>query len=198
MSITIIECLKKFATPLGGMEFGLRISGRELTYADVLRIMDVEPALWHTLLKGAVLACNDSSAVFMEWPRITQHTITAPFRCALTGTNELAGVKPNPKAFNIDSEHEVVITPNLSGDAMLVIPSLQAKRDYSHLRAFLENCTDQRLIEIYWKNTANQIRQAVKRTGYTWVSTHGLGIPWLHIRISTVPKYYVHGAYLQD
>ena len=28
-----------------------------------------------------------------------------------------------------------------------------------------------------------------------WLSTHGLGIPWLHIRIDTIPKYYSYKNY---
>jgi uncharacterized protein DUF6940 len=28
-----------------------------------------------------------------------------------------------------------------------------------------------------------------------WVSTAGMGVPWLHVRLDTRPTYYRHAAY---
>ena len=29
----------------------------------------------------------------------------------------------------------------------------------------------------------------------TWVSTSGLGVSWLHVRLDRLPKYYTHAPY---
>ena len=31
-----------------------------------------------------------------------------------------------------------------------------------------------------------------------WLSTAGMGVPWLHVRLDSRPKYYAFGPYRDD
>ena len=46
----------------------------------------------------------------------------------------------------------------------------------------------------FWKRVAEVSRKQMKKFKKVWVSTHGLGVPYLHVRISDSPKYYFSEA----
>ena len=41
------------------------------------------------------------------------------------------------------------------------------------------------------------LQQTLERRGasLTWLSTEGSGVPWLHVRMDSSPKYYHYDAY---
>lgn len=79
----------------------------------------------------------------------------------------------------------VSVFKNLDGDALLVIPCDKDK-DYGHLVSFTASAPKQLQIEL-WR----EVFAIVKRDAQAaYVSTHGLGVPWLHVRIESTPKYY--------
>jgi hypothetical protein len=74
---------------------------------------------------------------------------------------------------------------NLDGDALLVIPCDKDK-DYGHLVSFTTSAPKPLQIEL-WR----EVFAVVKRDAQAaYVSTHGTGVPWLHVRIESTPKYY--------
>ena len=82
---------------------------------------------------------------------------------------------------------------NLSGDALLVVPvPVQTKkRNFTTLKDFMDTAsvTQQKR---FWKEVAKQIKELTKNGDKKyWVSVHGLGVPYLHVRICTKPKYYI-------
>lgn len=80
---------------------------------------------------------------------------------------------------------------SLGGDAVLIAPS--ATGDYPHLAAFLRAAP------------ADQIDGFFQAIGHAiaswsgpeppWLSPAGMGVPWLHARLDTRPKYFRHAAY---
>jgi len=50
-------------------------------------------------------------------------------------------------------------------------------------------------VEEFWKIVAEQYEVAINEVPI-WLSTHGLGVYWLHVRIDTYPKYYHYQPYL--
>ncbi len=88
----------------------------------------------------------------------------------------------------------MVSFPNLSGDALLIVPTPQGPLDaYAHLGEFLRRAPPaqrQALFQIsaqlMEKNIADQP---------DWLNTAGGGVDWLHIRIDTHPKYILHPPY---
>ena len=83
--------------------------------------------------------------------------------------------------------------PNLSGDTVLVVPTPVTGQTYTTLREFLQHApaAQQRAL---WKEVARQARAAMRKHSRVWISTHGLGVAFLHVRICSHPKYYNHSA----
>ncbi|NET03501.1 MAG: hypothetical protein F6K16_01925 [Symploca sp. SIO2B6] len=149
-----------------------------------------------------VLAKIPYPAFFWETPPITQNTLEQKFEFVAINSPTLANVPPEPDAFAEHIGHSlntdlVKAFPNLGGDALLIAPcqnSLQA--NYVHLAKFVR-CAPKQQIDKFWKTigyTLEQILQA-RDPHPLWVSTCGLGVYWLHVRIDSFPKYYQHTPY---
>ena len=83
----------------------------------------------------------------------------------------------------------VVAFDNLTKDTRLVVPIPRKNREYTSIKLFMDNAL---LIQqiAFWKRVAIEIELMLEKYGKVWVSTHGLGVPYLHIRIAIHPKYY--------
>jgi hypothetical protein len=47
----------------------------------------------------------------------------------------------------------------------------------------------------FWKKVGEIAGNALGQDAPTWMSTHGGGVPWLHMRFDPAPKYYHHEAF---
>jgi hypothetical protein len=84
---------------------------------------------------------------------------------------------------------------NLSGDAVLVAPIPEAGVDGAHLAAFLRTAPES-AAEALWIAVSEAVATwRLQRRQPVWVSTSGLGVPWLHVRLDGTPKYYSHRPY---
>ena len=115
-------------------------------------------------------------------------------------SKKLNGLKQDyrPFAKQIKDSNNMYVTSfyNLSGDAMLVVPMPRSDgRSYATLKEFMDNAT---MIQqkIFWKEVAKQIEKMLKNNDKLWVSTHGLGVSYLHVRICKIPKYYITKSFV--
>ena len=96
-------------------------------------------------------------------------------------------------AFNrhIKNSRDKYVTsfPNISGDALLVVPMPRLNKNFATLKDFMENASDLQQRN-FWKHVAYCAKQRMKTRSHIWISTSGLGVPYLHVRISDTPKYY--------
>ena len=82
---------------------------------------------------------------------------------------------------------------NLSGDSLLVIPIPKKNKDFTTMKDFCDNAsiTQQRQ---FWKQVAIEIENILNVNGVgndkIYVSTHGLAVPYFHLRLDKKPKYY--------
>lgn len=60
----------------------------------------------------------------------------------------------------------------------------RACKNYATLKDFIDNTLPNQQKE-FWKFVSQTIRKCMKKHDTLWVSTHGLCVPYLHIRIST-------------
>lgn len=75
---------------------------------------------------------------------------------------------------------------------MLVIPMPARGKNYATLRDFIDNSPEIQQQE-FWKHVAYVAYVAknfMNKHGKVWISVHGLGVYYTHVRISTIPKYY--------
>ena len=85
---------------------------------------------------------------------------------------------------------------NLGGDATLVVPApSEDPRGYPHLAAFLR-AAPRAQAHALWQTVGGAVETWLLTRGRTvWVSTAGLGVSWLHVRLDTRPKYVKWPAY---
>ena len=147
----------------------------------------------------ALLADAPYSAFRWETPPITLSSADRPFEFALLDSPELE-TEPDPDAFvehfSSRSGEDVVSFPNLSHDAVLVVPRpLGQPSAYGHIAAFVREAPEAQK-HLLWRLVGNLMEQQLGPDA-VWLSTAGAGVSWLHVRIDQRPKYYGHAPYRQ-
>jgi hypothetical protein len=96
---------------------------------------------------------------------------------------------PNTNTFSLSKTLSKAI-PNLGGDCVLVVPPNDG-RNYAHFARFCQHASLSTK-KAFWKKVAESIEKFVKTTKLdkVYVSTHGNGVAWLHVRICKSPKYF--------
>ena len=87
-----------------------------------------------------------------------------------------------------------------SNSLLKSIPSLGNISSYAHLASFIRNspCSQANFL---WQKVAVVMNEKLMALGghqKVWISTSGLGVAWLHVRLDTVPKYYNWEPYQMD
>lgn len=78
---------------------------------------------------------------------------------------------------------------NKSGDTLLVVPMPRLHRRFTTIKDFIDNASEKHQID-FWKRVAAEIENMLTIHDEVYVSTHGLGVSYFHLRICTIPKYY--------
>jgi hypothetical protein len=86
-------------------------------------------------------------------------------------------------------EKYAISFPNLSGDTTLVIPIPRKIKKFTNLFYFMNKASEIQKREL-WKKVALEANKMLKDNDNIWISTHGLGVNYLHVRICNNPKYY--------
>jgi hypothetical protein len=170
---------------------------RALTFAEVIAAWRDDAAF--RAFTCATLAAAPYPAFFWEMPPIRRGHADRPYECMLIRSDALARMAPDVDAFaaQFKATGTLVATfPNIGGDAILVAPEqIAAPASYAHLAAFLRTAPmgqQHQLFEALGHAIEGFLRDHDRRI---WISTSGLGIAWLHIRLDAVPKYYQYQPY---
>lgn len=144
------------------------------------------------------LAEFESAAFYWELPPITRSTIGDAAEFVLIEAPALEGMPveraPFSAYFDEAPGEDVIVFPNLGGDAVLVVPCPRGPDEhYPHLAAFLRNAPQQQ-VRALWLTTAREMLQSTGERPI-WLSTAGGGVVWLHIRLDSRPKYYSYAPY---
>jgi hypothetical protein len=117
---------------------------------------------------------------------------------AVTESTALARARTDPSTFSQafrDAGARVATFANLGGDAILVAPHPTHAPDSPHLAAFVRSAPEG-VIDALWCAVAVAMRDwLATRRRPVWVSTSGLAVPWLHVRLDRAPKYYSYRTY---
>ncbi|WP_157596385.1 DUF6940 family protein [Plesiocystis pacifica] len=124
------------------------------------------------------------------WETSASQTGAERFEERIIPAPGLARAPADSSAFVAHLGAGVVAFDNLRGDSRLVAPPDEG-RDYGHLGAFLDHAGG-RLQHALLRYLALEILAwwADPDRGALWVSTHGMAVPWLHLRLDPRPKYY--------
>ncbi|MEO0341482.1 MAG: hypothetical protein AAF242_20010 [Bacteroidota bacterium] len=175
-------------------QYQIRRAETWLSFSEVIQLWQVDLSfrIWYT---DQLNNCP-FEAFFWEHPPITITDLEKDYEFVLIKSTGLLGLKANPRPFQsfFKNKSLVVDFPNLRGDAHLVVPGpIEGHADYTHLACFLRSATEDQ-IDQFWQ-TVGDIFRANINIEPTWLSTHGLGVAWLHVRIDRYPKYYHHASY---
>lgn len=145
----------------------------------------------------STLKSHASRAFFWECISVTSATIhTTQFEFVILPAKGLMDLLPDQESFAsqfIRGIDGIASFASLSGDAMLVAPCpLEGVRTtvYVHIASFMRLAPREQAVKLLSTMAARVLHQVDKSTGRLWLSTSGLGISWLHIRLDSRPKYY--------
>lgn len=131
-----------------------------------------------------------------ETPALTAATAGRPFELVLVDSPEI-DLAPDPRDFQERFEADpadVLVFDNLGGDAAMIVPRPRAGAPgYAHIAGFLRHAPLEQQLAL-WRTVGEA---ALARLGDrpAWLNTAGGGVPWLHVRLDSRPKYYVFDAY---
>jgi len=140
-------------------------------------------------------------AFFWETPPVTRETLDRPFEFVLVQAPSLLQLRPDVSAFKSHfSSHAsaaVLRFPNLGGDALLIVPApLAVESCYTHLASFLRSAPRSQ-VDLFWRTVSLAMGDRISSEPI-WLSTAGMGVSWLHLRLDSGPKYYRYQPYRRD
>jgi|SaaInlV_200m_DNA_4_1039719.scaffolds.fasta_scaffold09687_2 hypothetical protein len=85
--------------------------------------------------------------------------------------------------------------PNINRSAILCVPMPRKNKNFTTMKDFIDNASVSQQKE-FWKYVAIEIEEQLLHHKRLYISTHGHGVPYFHLRIEPVPKYYVTKDYI--
>lgn len=174
--------------------YKLQQDGKPLSFRDTIRQMETSPE-FRTFFTTLLQECS-YKAFFWEVKPVRKEKLDQPFEFVLVDGPMLATLKADPSPFEeyLDEKEEVVSFSNLRGDARLVVPvDVSRPANYCHLADFVRKAPAEQ-VEKFWQRVALEYKNAIGEKT-KWLSTSGLGVYWLHVRIDSTPKYYRYQEY---
>lgn len=183
------------ATPLPGSA-GLALEARRgderLSRRAFFEGLRDEPAL-RAALSEAIRA-SGLPAVAWETAPLSRASAERPMEQLVLPHPALARAVPDPSPF---AEHlaqgtsEVRWFTNFGGDAQLVVPCApRPESPYGHLVTFLAAAPSAQR-DALWQVVGKLACEHLARSeAPLWVSTAGMAVSWLHVRLDLRPKYY--------
>lgn len=144
----------------------------------------------------AGLAAIPFAGYCFETPPLTQSILNSPFECVFVESPTLARLEADAQPFreHFRKAQGSVAFPSLGKDALLVAPCpVSDSTCYTHLACFVRSAAKTETYQL-WRTVALGLDGRLANTPL-WLSTAGLGVSWLHVRLDTRPKYYRHRPY---
>lgn len=137
--------------------------------------------------------------IFWEFPPYNSrtHNNLAEFVFVKAPKFNLSNSESFLEYFQNKNEGDVIIFKNLSKDTDLITVVSHNGRNnvYSDIMKFMRDGNNNIKHDLL-KTIGNEMLKHTKSHENIYLSTHGFGVPWLHIRIGKFPKYYSLVEYL--
>lgn len=146
-------------------------------------------------LWSAALRALPYPAYCWECPPLSAATAARAYECVIVESPLLQHSRADaqPFAAHFRAGEAAVAFANLGGDTTLIAPSPAPTGDFAHLARFMATA-EAAQIHALWALVGERAERAAKH-GPVWLSTAGLGVAWLHVRIDPRPKYYRYLPY---
>jgi|EP00927_Polykrikos_kofoidii_P075072 hypothetical protein len=162
----------------------------QLTWAEVIELWSADENF--TLFYIGTLASSPYNAFFWECPSTTASRAGDPFQ-HVTIRNPNGFPPADPTTFKAlrNCTEGATSFPSLGGDATLISPCQEGPQDaYGNIAVFVRKASEKQKLAL-WKELSKTMSRVLAERGPkpTWLSTEGNGVPWLHIRLDSRPKY---------
>lgn len=173
----------------------ISIEGKRLSFREVFELWQTDNDF--TDFYAAGLLHKTGNSFFWEHPPLFTEDLDNEYEVTLRKAKSFDRKKLNEDAFreHFEEGKEVVAFDNLGKSARLVVPvKIKEGETYKHLGAFLQNGSPSQIMSLF-KETGIQIDKELRSGKQIWLSTAGLGVSWLHVRLDIYPKYYKTNKY---
>lgn len=175
--------------------FQILENNRVLTFREVIEHWQYNASF--RLFYNDILQEVPFMGFFWEHKAVTQNNLDQTYEFVIVGTPAFQGKQVDKVSFKnyFSSSQTIVDFPNLGKTAHLVVPSPSGvpSETYIHLAAFIRNAPISQLHD-FWQHLGFILMQHINDKP-TWLSTSGLGVYWLHVRLDQRPKYYTYLPY---
>lgn len=189
--------ISKIESTNRNLRFGIEENGSPISNYRFLELLIDSPE-FRTYYNKLLSECR-YEAFFWENRPVNKQNINEPYECNLVKSSFLSKQAPDLQAFDeyLKSDQSIVTFPNLGRDAQLIVPCPKnTNNTYTHIGTFVRGADDEQIQQL-WKIAGQQMLLEIG-TAPKWLSTSGLGVFWLHIRIDLRPKYYQTEDYKLD
>lgn len=169
-------------------------AGKPASYVSVMNALATSVGVRRCLLD--LLALAPFEAFFWEVVPVCLRSRERPFEFVVLPAPALVGVSPEPQVFAelFQLDTSVVSFRNLSKDAQLIAPCPRAAATvYPHVATFVRQAPLDQRHELFAR-IGTVVSESLSEHPL-WLSTSGLGVYWVHVRLDSRPKYYQFPEY---
>ncbi|UZR96178.1 DUF6940 family protein [Chondrinema litorale] len=184
-----MEVVKEFLEPGRVKKYKFTHEGKILSFKEVINLMATSVD-FRNLLTDVLVKCP-FKGYYWEVKPITAQLLNTEFEFVAVNSNTLPNIIADKSPFlkYFATDKQVVTFPNLRGDAQLVVPiDISDDFHYAHMADFVRNAPPEQVDEM-WQLVTKEYSKLIGESP-RWLSTAGLGVSWLHVRIDSTPKYY--------
>ena len=179
----------------GITKYRIKMEGTRMSYREW--ISNIAESLEFIRFYSGILEKSDCEGFFWEVKPVSSDRLDEEFEFVLVESNRLTSIEADDQSFKEHFiEGETVVTfLNLGKDARLVVPTARGEKGaYAHLAQFLRSAPRNQVND-FWQKIGMEYMKSIGEKN-TWLSTAGLGVHWLHVRIDSQPKYYRFDEYI--
>ncbi|MGK0388424.1 MAG: hypothetical protein ACI94Y_001153 [Maribacter sp.] len=184
---------------LGKNEQGARIrieqKNKLLTFREVFNYWQTSTNFIEFYIDSLIALNYDE--FFWEHPALKEEYLDKSYEFIVQKSISFSKRNVDENAFSnyINSDKQVAVFDNLGRNAKLIVPTKKIPIDtYKHMGNFIRNAEKIQIIEQF-NQLSKAILSEVGAGRLIWVSTAGLGVIWLHMRLDSRPKYYRTNSY---
>jgi hypothetical protein len=178
----------------GVTQYRVAQQGKTITFREVIERWKNDDAFARFF--NALLKQSPYAAYFWEVKPVSRAELDEAFEFVLVDSTALARINADPSAFSehFTGDRSVKSFSNLGGDSRLIVPTpLGPDESYGHLATFVRHAPEEQAVA-FWKLVGEEFGRSICDRP-KWLSTSGLGVYWVHVRIDPRPKYYSYGPY---
>lgn len=139
-------------------------------FVDLIRNSEFTALRWETPCVTTLKMEREFEFVFVDCPSLDRPVDVGAFSSHFT-------------------DADVVTFENLGRDAILVVPCPASNdTNYGHIASFVRGAPDHQ-VHAFWSAVGKAMKERINNKP-TWLSTAGMGVSWLHVRLDDRPKYY--------